>query len=128
MVCHSTHRSTGIKEKQDVFNLRFGERYKSSPWWPDIIFQPACPYPSVHQEGWTTASALHPVLAAPSGGLNRESPGCSRRKLCWRWSKQMLREEISAGWRGCWVELASDRCRQSAARRRLQAMWSLSPC
>lgn len=74
------------------------------------------------------ASALHPVLAAPSGGLSSGSPGCSRRWWCSRWSTRTSRVGTSAGWQGCWVESASDRCHLWAAQGRPQVLWSLSLC
>lgn len=78
-------------------------------------------YLSAHREGWMIASAPHRALAAPSGGLSWESPGCSR-----RWSTRTSGWVTSAGWRGCWEE--SDRCCPWAARRRPRAPRSPSPC
>lgn len=43
---------------------------------------PQSPYLIVHQEGWMMVSASHRVLAAPSGGVSRESPGYSKRMRC----------------------------------------------
>lgn len=87
-----------------------------------------CPYQYVCQKGWKMESARHHVLVAPSGGLSRESPGCSRRRWCWRLSTRMLTEETSEGLQGCWVELALDRCHQWVAQRRRQVLWSLNLC
>lgn len=111
-------------------DLKVNRRCTCWVFWEEHEISKYRPVPCANQEGSTTASAFHRVLAAPSGGPSRGSPGCSRRRRwwCWRWSTWTLRGGTSAGWRGCWAEWAWGRCRRSAAQRIPQVLWSAYPC